>query len=347
MANNVEQTMTTATIVDVANHAGVSKKTVSRVLNSEPNVRPATREKVLKSIEALNFKRNPLGLALARKRSHLLALVYDNPSPNFLMHLQTGIMDACRSRGMGLYLHNCRYKSPNLVDDIEHMIANTMVDGLILSSPVCDQQALIDMLKRRKVNYVSINPKDAEHGLTVNVNNRRTAFDITDYLINLGHKHIAFVKGHPDLASSGLRELGYRDALLKHHIDVDETLLVQGMNNFVSGRSAAKKLLDRKRKPTAIFAGNDDMAAGVLYEIQSRQIAIPGEISLVGFDDTPFSQHVWPRLTTASQPFGEIGRTAASLLIDRFNHRDKDDETSKKILMECQLIIRESSGAIQ
>ena len=336
--------MNKATIVDVANHAGVSKKTVSRVLNSEPNVRPATKEKVLNSIEALNFTRNPLGLALARKRSYMLALVYDNPSRDFLMHLQTGIMDACRSRNMRLYQHHCNYKSPDLVNEIEQMIADTMVDGLILSSPVCDQQPLLDMLKRRKINFVSINPKDPEQGLTVSVDNQRTAFDITDYLINLGHGRIAYIKGHPDLASSHQRERGYRDAMEKHRLDVDETLVVQGMNNFASGRSAARKLLDLEDRPTAVFAGNDDMAAGVLYEIQSRGLNVPNDVSLAGFDDTPFSQHVWPRLTTASQPFGEIGRTAASLLIDRFN--DNDSDASQKIVMECQLIIRESSSAV-
>lgn len=334
--------MNKATIADVAEHAGVSKKTVSRVINSEPNVRPATRDKVLQSIDALNFRRNPLGLALARKRSYLLALVYDNPSATFLMDLQTGIMEACRARGMGLYLHNCRYKSPDLVDDIEQMIANTMVDGLILSSPVCDQQPLIDMLEQHKVKFVSINPKDADHGLTVNINNHRTALDITDYLVNLGHERIAYIRGHPDLASSAQRHQGYLEALRKHHIKIDDSLIVQGMNNFVSGRSAVIELMELADRPTAIFAGNDDMAAGVLYELQSRSITVPGEISLVGFDDSPFSQHVWPRLTTASQPYGDIGHTAASLLIDRFSHPQEQD--SKKMTMECQLIIRESSS---
>ncbi len=344
--------MTKATIVDVAEHAGVSKKTVSRVLNSEPNVRPATRDKVLAAIEALNFKRSPIGLALAHKRSYLIALVYDNPSHSFLMHLQEGILAACHSRGMGLFLHECSYKSPDLVADIEHMITSTLVDGIILPSPVCDQQPLIDMLKRRNINYVCINPKDTDHGLTVSISNQRSAFDLTEYLISLGHKRIAYIKGHPDLASSLQREQGFREAMQKHHLDIDESLIAQGMNSYVSGRSAAVELLERDNRPTAIFAGNDDMACGVLYEIHNHGIKIPEQISLVGFDDTPFSQQLWPRLTTASQPFGDIGHTAAAMLIDQFNHRNAGSaetnktETNKKVTMDCQLIIRESSNTI-
>ncbi|TQV85113.1 LacI family transcriptional regulator [Exilibacterium tricleocarpae] len=339
--------MGNTTIVDVAKHAGVSKKTVSRVLNAEPNVRPATREKVMQAIAALDFKRNPLGLALARKRSYLLALVYDNPSPNFLMHLQTGIMAACKARGMGLYLHNCNYQAPDLVEDIGQMVAGTLVDGLILSSPVCDQQPLIDMLAQRRIHYVSINPKDTGHGLAVAVNNRRAAFDLTDHLIGLGHRRIAYVKGHPDLASSAQREAGFRAAMSKRRLAVDEALVIQGLNNFASGRAAAATLLEQSEPPTAIFAGNDDMAAGLLYEMHSRNIQVPQEISLVGFDNTPFSQQVWPRLTTASQPFDDIGRTAASLLIDQFSGGDETaGEPTRPVTMDCELQLRESSAAL-
>lgn len=337
-----------ATIVDVANLAGVSKRTVTRVLNSDPNVRSTTRAKILKAIESLNFSRSPLGLALARNRSYMIALVYDNPSADFLTRLQTGIMSACKIRGIGLYLHDCDYQSVNLADDISKMIANTAIDGLVLPSPVCDQQPLLDMLNKRNVDYVSINPKDVKHGLSVSVNYEQSAYELTDYLLRLGHTKIAFIKGHPDLASSAQRERGFRRAMAVHNVEISESLMAQGMNNFQSGRSAASALIQGDVRPTAIFANNDEMAAGVLYEMQSHRINVPNDISLIGFDNTPFSQHVWPRLTTASQPFTEIGQTAAALLIDQYDQNGNEGKKkNKNVTMECELLVRESSGSVR
>ena len=345
-----------ATIVDVANRAGVSKKTVSRVLNSEPNVRPETREKVLKAIDELKFRRSRLGLALANNRSYMIALVYDNPSANFLTHLQAGIMAACQSRGIGLYLHKCSYDSPTLVEDIAQMIGNTAIDGLVLPSPVCDQQPLLDLLRDENVPYVCINPRDRIHGLSVSVNNEQSAFELADYLAGLGHRKIGFIKGHPAQASSGMRERGFRRALAKHGLGIDESLLVQGMNDFESGRRAASELLQLDDRPTAIFANNDEMAAGVLYELQSHELRVPQDISLIGFDNTPFSQQVWPRLTTAAQPVSEMGATAAAMLIDNFDNGgdngdddrpgDNGDGSKHRVTMDCEILIRESSRSV-
>lgn len=336
-----------ATIVDVANRAGVSKKTVSRVLNSEPNVRPETRDKVLRAIDELKFRRSRLGLALAHSRSYMIALVYDNPSADFLSYLQSGIMSACKSRDIGLYLHQCSGDSPTLVEDIAQMIGNTAVDGLVLPSPVCDNEPLLALLEEDDVPYVCINPRDQDHGLSVSVNHEQSAFELTEHLIGLGHTRIGFIQGHPALGSSDKRERGFRRALTDHGIEVDETLLVRGMNDFASGRDAAAALLQLDNRPTAIFANNDEMAAGVLYEAQSHSLRVPEDVSLIGFDNTPFSQHVWPRLTTAGQPIAEMGTTAAAMLIDSFNDReDASEEHVDHVMMDCEILIRESSASI-
>ena len=336
-----------ATIVDVANHAGVSKKTVSRVLNSEPNVRPETRDKVLKAIDELKFRRSRLGLALAHSRSYMIALVYDNPSADFLSYLQAGIMSACRTRGIGLYLHQCSDDSPTLTEDIAQLIGNTAVDGLVLPSPVCDNEPLLQLLEDDKVPYVCINPRDQDHGLSVSVNHEQPAYDLTEHLIGLGHRRIGFIKGHPALGSSDKREHGFRKALQNHGIEIDESLLVGGMNDFASGRRAAAQLLRLENRPTAVFANNDEMAAGVLYEAQSHNLRVPQDVSLIGFDNTPFSQHVWPRLTTAGQPIAEMGTTAAAMLIDSVNDKDEPgDDAVKHVTMECEILIRESSAMV-
>jgi len=337
------------TITDVAKRAGVSKKTVSRVLNAEPHVRQTTLEKVNKAINELGFKRSPFGLSLARKRSYLLGLIYDNPSLNFVMHLQTGILRACKTQNMALCLHQCSYKSPNLVDEVAQLIANTMVDGLILPAPVCDDQSLIDMLKSQGIHYVCISPKDTDHQLSVSVNNEQAAFNLTEYLINMGHRDICFIKGHPDLASSAARAAGFERAMKKHDLKLEDTSIIRGMNNFDSGRAAVKQLLERPARPTAIFANNDDMASGVMYETRAHSIDIPKDISIVGFDDSPISQQLWPRLTTVSQPYTEIGRMAASMLIDQSNGKLLNTESaelqSNRVVLDCNLVIRESSQA--
>lgn len=341
-----QRTSGAATIMDVANLAGVSKKTVSRVLNSEPNVRPATRDKVLAAIDQLKFRRSRLGLALAHNRSYMIALVYDNPSANFLTHLQAGVMSACKSRGIGLYLHKCSYDSPTLVDDMAQMIGSTAVDGLVLPSPVCDQEPLLELLEIERVPYVCVNPRDQQHAMSVSVNNEQSAFELTEYLAGIGHTKIAFIKGHPALASSARRESGFRRAMAKHGIAVDEALLLQGMNDFESGRAAAGELLGSEERPTAIFANNDEMAAGVLYELQSHDLRVPDDISLIGFDNTPFSQQVWPRLTTAGQPIAEMGTAAAAMLIDNFGG-SSDADSDTHVTMECEILIRESSDSIR
>lgn len=338
--------MKNATIVDVAKHAGVSKKTVSRVINDEPGVKESTRKKVQDSIKALNFTRSPFGLSLARKRSFLVALIYDNPSPTFLVSLQSGITNACQARDLGLYLHKCDYKSASLVEDIEQMIDRTMVDGLILTSPVSDQQPLLRRLRERNITFVAINPSDNSQGLSVRMDHFGAAKAMTKHLIDLNHTRIAFIKGHNDLFSSNQRYMGFTETMNESDLASEDELIVEGVNNFESGRVATRKLLELPERPTAIFANNDEMAVGALYEIHKMGLEVPTDISLAGFDDMPAVEHVWPPLTTVKQPFGEMGHTAASMLIEQFQHKNRDDYHNA-VTLNWQLILRKSTGKSQ
>ncbi len=335
--------MVTTTITDVADFAGVSKKTVSRVLNNEPNVSLKTREKVQEAIKALNFKRNPLGLALARKRSFLVALLYDNPSPGYLSHLQNGIIETCKTEGLGLFLHKCDYQSPTLADEVEDLINKTMVAGLVLTPPVCDQQVLLKRLREHQVEYVSITPAEISNSPCVSTNNLQATCDMITYLIELGHRRIGLVLGNRDQNASAIRESGFRQAFEAKGLTVDETLVVPGAFTFESGQVAAQQLLDMPYPPTAIFASNDEMAAGVLYTAHSRGIKVPEQLTITGFDDTPFAHQVWPRLTTVRQPLLEMGRSAAALLIERINTK-QPSEKFRHIALSCELILRESSA---
>lgn len=338
--------MRSATIIDVAKHAGVSKKTVSRVINKEANVRQETKEKVQASIAELGFKRNPLGMALATNRSFFIALLSDNPSPGYLMNLQKGILQGCTEQHMGLFLYDCSYRSKNLVKEIEELVENTLVDGLILAPPICDRIELLDMLDQRNIKYIRIGPKDLERGESIGFNGTKSSYDMTNYLLKLKHTDIGFVLGHPDQESARRSEKGFRQAFHDAGLEVNESLVVQGYYTYQSGKDAANKLLNNPTRPTAIFAANDEMAVGVLYEAQSHNLRVPEDVSICGIDDISITTKVWPNITTMRHPLLSIGYQAASLLIDRL--KNKQSKVPAKgpdnaTIIDGELVIRDST----
>jgi len=338
--------MKPATINDVARQAGVSKKTVSRVINNEINVSESMREKVQKAILETGFKRNPLGMALAKNRSFFIALLTDNPSPGYLMKLQRGILQGCTEEQMGLFLYDCSYYSSNLLKEIEEFIDNTLVDGLILAPPICDKLELLEMLSTKGINYMRIGPSYKSRGEFVGLNYQKAAYDVTDYLIRLKHRRIGYIQGHPDEESSIIKEAGFRKAFEDHELNPDESLLAQGYYTYQSGRDAASVLLNKSPRPTAIFASNDEMAAGVLYEAQSRGIKIPDELSICGIDDISITTKVFPNITTYRHPLVNIGYRAAVRLIQRLKSK-QSNSTDNNEIFDGELVIRDSTTSVK
>lgn len=336
--------MSSVTINDVARHAGVSKKTVSRVINNEINVSEETRTKVMAVINELGFKRNPLGMALAKKRSLFIALLADNPSPGYLQKLQKGILQCCSEEHMGLFLYDCSYRSPTLVYEIEEFIDNTLADGLILVPPLSDKPELLEMLNRKKVSYIRIGPKEQSGGNSVSFNGVKAAYEMTQYLLRLRHKDIAFVLGHPDQESSHRCEQGFRQAIADAGQPLNESLVVQGYYTYQSGVDAAATLLSRTPRPTAILAANDEMAVGVLYEAHRRGIKIPEELSICGIDDISITTKVWPNLTSMRQPITAIGYRAAFKLIKKLKGEAITGNDGNVDIFDCELIVRESTS---
>lgn len=338
--------MKTTTINDVAKQAGVSKKTVSRVINNEPNVSDTMREKVQKAIIETNFKRNPLGMALAKNRSLFIALLTDNPSPGYLMKLQKGILQSCTEEHMGLFLYDCEYNSNTLLTEIEEFVDNTLVDGLILAPPICDKVELLEMLNRKGIHYIRIGPSDKHQGEFVGLNYYKASYEVASYLIRLGHTHIGYIKGHPDEESSTIKENGFKKALADNQISSQENLTVQGYYTYQSGKSAAALLLNQTPAPTAIFASNDEMAAGVLYEAQSRGIKVPEELSICGIDDISITTKVFPNITTYRHPLVNIGYRAAVLLINRLKNKSDSQpygDSKNNEIYDGELVIRDST----
>lgn len=303
------------TIKDVSKAAGVSIKTVSRVLNKEKYVREETKQRVEDAVAALNFSPSLAARALAGRRSFQIALLYDNHSPHYIHQVQEGVWARTREEGVRMLAQPVDVASDNLTAEVGGLIDETHVDGIILSSPVTDAPEVLAELERRHIRFVRISP-GTNHALTSSVfmDDVQAADDMTTHLINQGHRRIGFVIGHPNHMASEQRHFGYRRALDRAGIAYEPALVRQGFFDFASGMESAKAFIALAEPPTAIFASNDDMAAGVLAFAHSVGLDVPEDLSVAGFDDTALASLVWPPLTTIRQPVRDLAYTAASLL---------------------------------
>jgi LacI family transcriptional regulator len=304
------------TIKDVSREAGVSIKTVSRVLNNEKYVGAETRARVTAVVERLHFRPSSAARMLAGRRSFQIALICDNPSPYYVYEMQSGIRDRCEEAGVRMIAQPYDRQSQRLLADIESLIDSTQIDGLILTPPASDDPAVLALLAARAVPFVRVSPgRDAPPSPATFIDNRRAAREMTCHLIGLGHRRIAFITGDPGFATSAQRLAGYRDALAAADVAVDDALIQPGDYGFASGAAAAAALLALADPPSAIFAANDEMAAGALSVAHQHGVKVPGALSIAGFDDTPIASMVWPPLTTIRQPTRAMAYQAANLLL--------------------------------
>ncbi|MCQ3828287.1 LacI family DNA-binding transcriptional regulator [Microbulbifer elongatus] len=342
-----------STINDVAARAGVSIKTVSRVINNEPSVRPATRQKVMDAVEALHYQPNLAARNLAGTRSYTIALIYDNPNAYYVIDMQNGILEACKARGYELLIHPSNSKSANVNDELRALVEHSKVAGLVLTPPFSETQSVIDEVKKLGLDYVRIVSSGAAEGdedNCIQVDDTAAAYDITKHLIDNGHKRIGFLAGGEEHVSTHGRLEGYKEALQQAGMTIDPDLIIPGEYSFDSGVSGAKALLEKDNPPTAIFASNDEMAAGALFAARLMHIEIPEQLSIVGFEDSPFSRQTWPKLTTAHQPNSEIAKCAAALVLNKARSKsatesastNKDAGITKKFVPE--LLVRDSTG---
>ncbi|MDN3377303.1 MULTISPECIES: LacI family DNA-binding transcriptional regulator [unclassified Pseudoalteromonas] len=337
--------MKKVTINSVASYAGVSKKTVSRVLNNEPNVSDATREKVLKVFKELDYTPNPIARGLAQNRSFIIGCIYDNPSKSYITRVQTGALAACQENNYNLLIHPCDLRGDALISNIEHLIQTSRLDGLVLTPPFSDFKVLVDFLKAKKIPYARVASAVLDdESISVRSNDEQGAFEITEHLIRLGHKSIAFIKGHPDHSATEQRFNGYLRALNTHGIEFNERLVEEGNFSYHSGVDSARSILDLSPRPTAVFASNDYMAAAVLKLATQRQLKVPDDISIAGFDNAPIARHIWPGLTTIAQPVEDMTKQAVTKLIE---HIAEPQEAPYQVTLEARLITRESTAQIK
>ena len=330
------------TIIDVAKKAGLSIKTVSRALNDEPHVRPATKEKVLAAVEALNYKPNASARSLAGTRSYIIGLIYNNPSPAYVMSIQEGVLAGCEARGYSLLIHPCEQEVKTIGHYIDQLIRRSKLDGIILIPPLSDNKKLLNQLVRGKIKHVRVSQqKIAGSDAYISSNELDVSAALIRHLISLGHERIAIIKGPEDHGGSRDRFDGFMLAMKEAGIKLPSYYIQQGDFTFESGIECTQKLLGYKNRPTAIFASNDYMAAGAMSAAHRMEVSVPGELSIAGFDDAPVSRQIWPLLTTVKQPVRQLAICAAEMLIRKIQGQPTKEGFEP---MGCQIMLRDSTG---
>ena len=328
------------TINDIARLANVSKKTVSRVINNSPFVRGDTREKIQAVIREHGYAPDPQARGLSLRRSFLIGLIYDNPNPQYVVNMQLGLLDGLRGTGFELVVHPCDRGAPTLVEDIRNFVERQKLYGVVLTPSVSEDENVAEMLRALGCEYVriaSVGLDEPEH--MIETRDRMGARAAALHLTGLGHRRIGFISGLPNFRSAKERRGGFEDGLKEAGLRLDPTHAFEGAYTFESGIAGGEALLALNPRPTAIFASNDEMAAGVLQAARRLGLDIPRDLSVVGFDDFQIASRLWPPLTSIRTPTRHIGRLAALQLMGQQGDTGRDDEGRLPVLVE-----RASSG---
>ncbi len=313
------QAIGNATIADVARRAGVSLKSVSRVINKEPHVSPKLLAKVTAAISELAYVPDPAARSLAGLRSFTVGVLFDNPSPNYIMKAIAGAYRGCIAHGYHMRFDTLDSApgAAHLSDQLDAVMRNGRTDGFILTPPLTDNPVILDYLEAQRIRYVRIAPvTDPGRSPAVLIDDGAAAADVADFLWNLGHRRIGLINGPADHGAAGTRRRGFLERLMALDPTI-EVLEVVGDFLFEGGMKAGDELLALNDRPTALFATNDDMAAGVLAASAQRGIAVPGDVSVIGYDDSWIATSTWPYLTTVHQPIEDMAAAAVDMLLNQ------------------------------
>jgi LacI family transcriptional regulator len=334
-----------ATIHDVARRAGVSSMTVSRVINGEKRVRPATRMLVDAAIRELNFAPNPAARTLAGGTAVRIGLLCSIPNAAYLSEFVIGALERCSQINAQLIVK--RYMPGADLEAAADMLIDARLDGAILPPPVCDAAPLVARLRAAGIALIATGSMGPSNALaSIGIDDFAAARSMTRHLVALGHRRIGFITGRAEHASSTLRLQGYRSAMAEAGLTVEDGMIVAGTFTYQSGLDAAEELLARRMPPTAIFASNDDMAAAAVAVAHRRGLDVPADLSVCGFDDTPLATTIWPELTTVRQPVVTMSEEAVTMLIELIRgQREGSLEEPPHRLLPFELIRRQSDAA--
>lgn len=332
------------TISDVARRAGVSPMTVSRVINGESNVRPATRDAVNVAISALNYAPNPAARNLAGAGQTRIGLLYSNPSAGFLSEFLLGSLDQAGRSDVQIIVEKCEL-GEHEIEVTRHLIEGG-IDGIVLPPPLCEADAVLALLAAAGIPTVTVaSGLPSDDGHAIRIDDREAALTMTRHIMALGHRRIGFITGNPNLSASARRLEGYGAALEEVGVALDQDLITHGLYTYRSGLDAAEQLLDLADPPTAIFASNDDMAAATVAVAHRRGLDVPGDLTVCGFDDTVLSTAIWPELTTIHQPIADMSRAAVEMLVSMIRRGKGSDPAGRHRTLDFTLIRRQSDAA--
>jgi LacI family transcriptional regulator len=325
------------TIKDVAERAGVSIKTVSRVLNNEPHVRGEVQERVRAAALDLDYKPNRAASRLAGGRSFLIAHLYDNPNPSYIAALHIGAARRCRELGYHLVVEPVNSQDKDLLGLVQRLFATIAPDGILLSPPLSENTEFVESVRKLGGRIALISATHGD-GLThISTDERGASKAIMAHLLGLGHRRIGFVRGHPQHFGATLRYDGYCQSMTEAGLALEPDLVAQGYFDLQSGLEATRALLALPERPTAIFASNDEMAVGALIAARELGLRVPDDLSVIGFDDTPISRLISPALTTVRQPLEAMGAAGVEAIVAPA-HAPVD-------YLEFEIILRDSCTA--
>jgi LacI family transcriptional regulator len=341
----MNQVKSSPTINDVAALAGVSKRTVSRVINGSPKVNESTRARVEEIIEQLNFVPSRQARGLAASRSFLIGLVYDVPTL-FINDIQKAILGVIEDAGYELVVHACDYPGERLVESVTRFVKRAHLDGVIILPPVSDIEGIREQLDAAGCRYVRVTSEVSDEARRLVVTDYLPAIaDMVRHLVELGHRDFGHISGPYSHLSARKRQEFFEQALSGHGIALAPTMVVEGEYTYDSGIRAAKDLLTREQRPTAIFVANDEMAFGVIKIAHQLGLNIPADLSLVSFDGTPFSTFAVPSLSTIIRPTGAMAQLATQKMLAQINEQS-DSMIDLKTLVRPWFEPRESTGPV-
>ena len=306
------------TINDIARMAGVSKKTVSRVINDGPFVQKETRERVQAIIEETGYVPDPQARGLSLRHSFLIGLIYDNPNSQYVVNMQQGLLDAMRGSGFELVVHPCDRSSPTYLSDMRAFVERQKLYGVVIVPAVAEDDRVALLMDEIGCEYVRIASVQLDTPERMIVSHDRLGGEqAAQHLVDLGHKDVAFISGPVAFRSAHERRAGFVSVLTEHGIALPPKRIYEGAYTFESGIAAGDVLLALNQRPTAIFAANDEMAAGVLQAARNHRLRVPEDLSIVGYDDFKIALVVFPQLTTVHAPTREIARMAGEKLLSK------------------------------
>jgi LacI family transcriptional regulator len=330
-----------ATIYEVARAAGVSTATVSRALNGSAQVAERTRHRITEAIAALGYQPNHVARSLVLKATHTIAVMLPDITNPFFPALVKGVQLAADEEGYAVLLAHTG-GDPAKEESYFQVLRGQQVDGVLLVGLVSAPESLKGLVGGGLPVVMLDRPVDLPGSATVRVDHKAGGRIATEHLLELGHRRIAHIAGPKGLGVSQQRLDGYRRALSARGVDFDESLVTEGDFSEDGGYRGIQELLRMRTRFTAVFAANDLSAIGAMTALREHGLQVPGDVSVVGFDDIHVASYTSPKLTTVRQPIYDMGRAAAKLLIDA--RRKKVSLKDKTTIFDGELVVRESTG---